>query len=296
MAINSDYPTANEKLGLFAALSRPKSTHIIDAGQRTLIGSVLDMNAVLQPELSGGCCSQCARHKAPRWCGITAAPTPAREKVRSTSAGEIMSTATSDYGPPYSTTSPFDRLGAALARNWWLIGLRGLLGLVFGVIALIMPIATILALVLLFSAYMLVDGVFAIFAAVRAAQQREHWGLLVLQGIASIAAGVIAFLWPGITILAFVLLIAAWSIVSGALLLAAAFQTEAARWWLVVGGIAALVYGVLMIVAPLIGAIVLTWWLGAYALVFGIALLVLAFKLRSRFIQRPAFAATRTAA
>ena len=98
-----------------------------------------------------------------------------------------MSTATSDYGPPYSTTSPFDRLGAALARNWWLIGLRGLLGLVFGVIALIMPIATILALVLLFSAYMLVDGVFAIFAAVRAAQQREHWGLLVLQGIASIA-------------------------------------------------------------------------------------------------------------
>jgi uncharacterized membrane protein HdeD (DUF308 family) len=207
-----------------------------------------------------------------------------------------MSTATSDYGPPHSTTSPFDRLGAALARNWWLIGLRGLLGVVFGVIALIMPIATILALVLLFSAYMLVDGVFAIYAAVRAAQQREHWGLLVLQGIASIAAGVIAFLWPGITILAFVLLIAAWSIVSGALLLAAAFQTEAARWWLVVGGIAALVYGALMIVAPLVGAIVLTWWLGAYALVFGIALLVLAFKLRSRFIQRPAFAATRTAA
>jgi uncharacterized membrane protein HdeD (DUF308 family) len=207
-----------------------------------------------------------------------------------------MSTATSDYGPPYSTTSPFDRLGAALARNWWLIGLRGLLGVVFGVIALIMPIATILALVLLFSAYMLVDGVFAIYAAVRAAQQREHWGLLVLQGIASIAAGVIAFLWPGITILAFVLLIAAWSIVSGALLLAAAFQTEAARWWLVVGGIAALVYGALMIVAPLVGAIVLTWWLGAYALVFGIALIVLAFKLRSRFIQRAAFAATRTAA
>ena len=67
-------------------------------------------------------------------------------------------------------------------------------------------------------------------------------------------------------------------------MLAAAFQTETGRWWLFFGGIAALVYGVLMIAAPLIGAIVLTWWLGAYALVFGIALLVLAFKLRSRFI------------
>ena len=207
-----------------------------------------------------------------------------------------MSSATRDYAPPYSTACPLDRLGAALARNWWLIGLRGLLGLVFGVIAFIVPIATILALVLLFSAYMLVDGVFAIFAAIRAAQQREHWGLLALQGIASVAAGVIAFLWPGITVLAFVLLIAAWSIVSGALMLAAAFQTEAGRWWLIVGGIAALVYGVLMIVAPLIGAIVLTWWLGAYALVFGIALIVLAFKLRSRFIQHPTFATTRTAA
>jgi hypothetical protein len=73
--------------------------------------------------------------------------------------------------------------------NWWLIGLRGLLGLVFGVIAFIVPIATILALVLLFSAYVLVDGVFTIFAAIRAAQQREHWGLLALQGIASVAAG-----------------------------------------------------------------------------------------------------------
>jgi uncharacterized membrane protein HdeD (DUF308 family) len=207
-----------------------------------------------------------------------------------------MSSATRDHAPPYSTASPLDRLGAALARNWWLIGLRGLLGLVFGVIAFIVPIATILALVLLFSAYMLVDGVFAIFAAIRAAQQREHWGLLALQGIASVAAGVIAFLWPGITVLAFVLLIAAWSIVSGALMLAAAFQTETGRWWLLFGGIAALVFGVLMIVAPLIGAIVLTWWLGAYALVFGIALIVLAFKLRSRFIQHPTFATTRKAA
>jgi uncharacterized membrane protein HdeD (DUF308 family) len=197
-----------------------------------------------------------------------------------------MSSATRDYGVSYSIASPLDRLGAALARNWWLIGLRGLLGVVFGIIALIMPIATILALVLLFSAYMLVDGAFTLYAAARAARQREHWGLLVVQGIASIAAGVIAFAWPGITVLAFVLLIAAWSIVSGCVMLAAGFRTEAGRWWLLLDGAAGLLFGLLMIIAPLIGAIVLTWWLGIFALVFGIALVVLAWRLRSRFNER----------
>jgi uncharacterized membrane protein HdeD (DUF308 family) len=120
-----------------------------------------------------------------------------------------MSTTTANYQTDRSATFALDALGAALARNWWLIALRGALGVMFGLIALIMPVATILALVLLFSAYMLVDGVLAIYAAVRAARQRESWGLLVFQGIASLIAGVIAFLWPGITVLAFVLLIAA---------------------------------------------------------------------------------------
>ncbi|MGZ3289606.1 MAG: HdeD family acid-resistance protein [Xanthobacteraceae bacterium] len=149
-----------------------------------------------------------------------------------------------------------------------------------------MPVATILALVLLFSAYMLVDGAFAVYAAIRAGQQGDSWGLLAFQGITSLVAGVLAFLWPGITVLAFVLLIAAWSIVTGCVMLAAALATEQARWWLVVGGAAAMLFGILMIVAPLAGAVVLTWWLGAYALVFGVALIILAFKLRSRYQAR----------
>ena len=186
-----------------------------------------------------------------------------------------------------------DKLGAALARNWWLIALRGALGVIFGVIALLMPITTILALVLLFSAYMIVDGVFAIYAAIRAAQQGESWSILVLQGIASIAAGAIAFFWPGITVLAFVLLIAAWSIVSGCLMLAAAFRTDSGRWWLVLGGAAAFLFGILMILAPLSGVLVLTWWLGAFALVFGVALIILAFQLRSRYIERRTVATPR---
>jgi uncharacterized membrane protein HdeD (DUF308 family) len=175
-------------------------------------------------------------------------------------------------------------MSAALARNWWAVALRGVIGIVFGLVALLMPAATMLSLVLVFSAYMLVDGVFAIVSAVRAARRHERWGLLVFEGILNIVVGVLAFMWPGLTVLVFVMLVAAWAIVSGALMLAASFQlnVDHGRWWLVLGGVASLVYGALLVIAPLIGALVLTWWLGAYALVFGVSLLILGFRLRSR--------------
>jgi uncharacterized membrane protein HdeD (DUF308 family) len=209
-----------------------------------------------------------------------------------------MSTTTGNPGARGSAAfNPVaDTLGAALARNWWLIALRGVLGVVFGLLALILPFATILALVLLFSAYMLVDGVFAVYAAVRAARQRENWGFLAFQGAASLLTAVLAFLWPGLTVLAFVLLIAAWSIVTGCLMLAAAARTDEGRWWLILGGAAATAFGILMILAPLAGAVVLTWWLGAFALVFGVALIILAFRLRSRFNDRRSATAARPVA
>jgi uncharacterized membrane protein HdeD (DUF308 family) len=179
---------------------------------------------------------------------------------------------------------PAQRFGEVLAKDWWLVALRGVFGVIFGIIALLMPVATIIALVLLFSAYMLVDGCFALYTAFRAMSRRESWGMPLIQGIASIAAAAVAFLWPGITILAFVLLIGAWSIVSGCLMAAAAFRVEGryGRGWLAFGGIISLLYGFLMIITPLIGAVVLTWWLGVYALIAGIAMIVLAFRLRSQ--------------
>jgi uncharacterized membrane protein HdeD (DUF308 family) len=188
-------------------------------------------------------------------------------------------------------------MSAALAKNWWAIALRSVLAIIFGLIALFVPVATMLSLVLLFSAYMLVDGIFAIVAAVRAARRHERWGLLVLQGVIDIVAGVVAFLWPGITVIAFVLLVAVWALVSGGLMLGAAFRLKIdhGRWWLALGGIASLVYGALLIAAPLIGALVMTWWLGAYAIVLGITLLVLAFKLRSRRDDRIGAAAPQPA-
>jgi uncharacterized membrane protein HdeD (DUF308 family) len=142
---------------------------------------------------------------------------------------------------------------------------------------------------------MLVDGGLAIYSAIKAAQNGDRWGLLILEGIVDIAAGVVAFLWPGITAVAFVLLIAVWALVSGALMLVAAFRLniDHGRWWLALGGIASIIFGVVLLIAPVVGAVVLTWWLGAYALVFGVSLLILAFRLRSRAgsAQRPAQAA-----
>jgi uncharacterized membrane protein HdeD (DUF308 family) len=180
-------------------------------------------------------------------------------------------------------------MSAVLAQNWWAVALRGVFAILFGLIALFMPGATMLSLVLFFAAYMLVDGVFGIVAAVKAASDNQRWGLLVLEGIVNIAVGVIAFLWPGLTVLFFVTLMGFWSLVTGVLMIVAAFKLnpEYGRGWLIFSGVVSVLFGIALLIGPLIGAVVLTWWLGAYALVFGITLLVLAFKLKSRKDSAP---------
>jgi uncharacterized membrane protein HdeD (DUF308 family) len=179
----------------------------------------------------------------------------------------------------------YDLLIAVLAGNWWAVGLRGALAILFGLIALFLPGATMLSLVIVFAIYAFVDGVLGVVSGVRAAKEGQRWGLLVFEGLVSVAVAAIAVFWPAITVIAFVLLVAVWAILTGALELAAAFRLEIddGRWWLVVGGLVSLIFGVLLIVAPMIGAVALTWWLGAYALIFGVALVVLAFKLKARF-------------
>src|SRR6195256_2488316 len=172
-----------------------------------------------------------------------------------------------------------------LVQNWWLFLLRGIVGIIFGCLPLLFPGPTMLSLVILFSAYMLVDGVFGIIAAVRAIRRKEdRWGLLIFEGLLNIAVGILAFLWPGITVVAFVWLIAAWAIVTGAVMTAAGFRLNVShgRWWLVLSGLLSLGFGTLLVIIPLIGAVVLTWWIGAYALAFGVALVIFSFMLRSR--------------
>ena len=187
---------------------------------------------------------------------------------------------TAGQGPGLAT--PSDARSAVLARNWWAIALRGVLGILFGLIAFVMPEATIGVLIFWFAVYMLVDGVLAIIAGVRAAARHERWAPLILEGIANLITGAIALVWPIVTLLVFVWLSGAWAIVSGVLMGAAAFRLNAAhgRWLLGLGGIASLVWGVMLLIAPVPGAVIMTWWLGAYALVFGVVLLGLGLRLR----------------
>lgn len=177
-----------------------------------------------------------------------------------------------------------------LVVDWWAIALRGVFTILFGVIAILLPGVTIAALVFLFAIYMLLDGIFAIIAGVRAARRHERWALLVLEGVADLAAAAIAFLWPLITVLAFVYLLGAWAIVSGALLLGATFRQPVAqgRWLMGISGVVSIIWGFLLLLWPFTGALVLTWWMAGYALFFGGALLALAFKLHRLQSERPA--------
>jgi uncharacterized membrane protein HdeD (DUF308 family) len=181
-----------------------------------------------------------------------------------------------------------DAMSEVLSESWWSVGLRGILGILFGLICLLTPGLAVEVFVILFAAYMLVDGVFAIAAGIKAARNGERWGLLILEGIVDLAAGLVAVLWPAITLVALIWIIAIWAIVSGALMLGAAFtlNLDHGRWWLALGGIASIIFGILLVIEPLIGAVVLTMWIGAYAIVFGIFLLILAFQLHGKKEER----------
>jgi uncharacterized membrane protein HdeD (DUF308 family) len=198
----------------------------------------------------------------------------------------MTATHPADEGAP-SGPRLSEEMSALLARNWWALLLRGLIGVVLGALTLLMPAVSLASLVLLFAIYMIVDGVLGIVAAVRAARRQERWGWLILEGVFDIGAGIVALLWPGITVLVFVILVAAWAIVSGASMAIAAFRLDrrGARWLMALAGVLSVIWGVLLAIWPISGALVLTLWIGAYALVFGITLIVLAFRLRSR---RPA--------
>jgi uncharacterized membrane protein HdeD (DUF308 family) len=174
------------------------------------------------------------------------------------------------------------RGGRPFAGIWWLILLRGLCGILFGVVAVLAPGVTILSLVVVFAVYMLVDGVVGLISAVMAGQRGERWGLLVAESLFNLLVGVVMLLFPEITIFTFMLLIAGWAIVTGALMVGATMNHRRdGRWPLVIGGLVSVVFGIVLAIGPLIGAVVLTWWLGIYALIFGAALVAFALKLRA---------------
>ena len=173
---------------------------------------------------------------------------------------------------------------ALLASNWWAAAIRGVIAILIGSFAILAPAATLLALVMIFAAYSLVDGVFAIVLAIRGARRHERWGWLAFNGVVSIAAATIAILFPGPTIVAFAILFAVWAIVSGSASVAAGLGLGKShgRWWLIAGGVITILFGVWAIFDLGLGMLALSYLFGFQALFAGFTLLALAYHLRER--------------
>ena len=172
----------------------------------------------------------------------------------------------------------------AVARKWWAIAIRGAVAIIFGILAIVMPIATLAVLVLLFGSFAFVDGIFAIVAAARRHESDRPYWAMILEGIVGIAVGVMTFVWPDLAALSLVWVIAAWSLITGVLEIAAAIRLRKeirGEFWLALSGVLSIVFAGLLMAMPGAGALALVLWIGVYAIVSGAFLLGFAFRLRS---------------
>jgi uncharacterized membrane protein HdeD (DUF308 family) len=173
--------------------------------------------------------------------------------------------------------------------SWWALVLRGIAAIAFGVFAFLWPNITLTVLVLLWGAYAVIDGVIAIAAGIKSHGEYKRWWVLLLEGILSITAGVLAFVIPGITAVVLLILIGAWAIVTGAFEIAAAIQLRkyiTGEWLLALAGVASVIFGIALFLNPAAGAVALVWLIGAYAIVFGVLLVALGLRLHSLVSDR----------
>jgi uncharacterized membrane protein HdeD (DUF308 family) len=170
-----------------------------------------------------------------------------------------------------------------LSRAWWMLALRGVIALLFGILAFMWPNLTLLWLVTLFAVYALISGVVSIAGAVQNRSSDREWWLILLLGLISVVAGIIAIMRPGMTALVLVLVMGANALVTGVLDIVVAIRlrkTIQNEWLLVLAGLASVVFGILVFLFPLAGALALVWLISAQAIVTGIFLLALAFRAR----------------
>jgi len=176
-------------------------------------------------------------------------------------------------------------MGTGLTRNWWLLVLRGVLSIIFGVLAFAWPGITLGVLVLLFAAFSLVDGIFALAAALTGHTERRQWWSLVLEGLTGVAVGIMAFAWPAITALVLLYLIAGWAVATGIFEIIAAIQLRKhieGEWALGLSGVLSVLVGLAMFAFPIEGALAVVWLIAINAIVFGVLLIVLGVRLARR--------------
>jgi uncharacterized membrane protein HdeD (DUF308 family) len=177
---------------------------------------------------------------------------------------------------------------AQLPRYWWLVALRGLAAIIFGILAFVWPGITLQVLILFFGAYAIVDGGLAFYAAIRT--HGQHAWASVLEGIVGIGAGLVAFFAPVITALALLIVIAVWAIVTGVMEVIAAVELRHVirnEWFLIVSGLLSVAFGILLLVQPGAGALAIVWLIGFYAVIFGVGMLAFAWRLRGLLEQMP---------
>jgi uncharacterized membrane protein HdeD (DUF308 family) len=178
----------------------------------------------------------------------------------------------------------------ALAENWWLLLLRGIAAVAFGILAFIWPGLTLLTLIFFWGAYAIVDGGLALWAAAsgKGGEMAPRWWLAIV-GIAGILAGLLAFIWPGVTALVLLVFIACWAIVTGVLQIWGAIRLRKeieGEWLLILSGALSIVFGVVLLVSPGAGALAVVWLIGWFAILVGGIYIALAFRLKA--YKRPA--------
>lgn len=176
------------------------------------------------------------------------------------------------------------QLGALLKTAWWLVLIRAVLLVAFGIITLSSPGLAVVALVFVFGFYAIMDGVTAVYLGIRSRGTERSWGWIVAQGVISVLAGLVALVWPGVTALSLLFVIAFWALVLGVAAIAEGFRSRRTddRWgWTVAKGALDVVFGVLLLVWPATGILALLWLVGVFAVVGGIMLAVLAFRIRA---------------
>ena len=170
-----------------------------------------------------------------------------------------------------------------LSQYWWVLLLRGVLAIVFGAVAYAWPGLTLATLVMFFAAFVLVDGVFDVFAAFSGRKENENWWVMLLEGLLGIAFGVITWTRPGVTVTVLLLLIAFWAVATGILRIIMAIRLRKeieGEWWLVLSGLASVLFGVIVMARPGAGAMAMLWVIATWSILVGIFLVILSFQAR----------------
>jgi len=172
----------------------------------------------------------------------------------------------------------------AIRRNWWMLALRGVLAIIFGLIALLAPGIALLAFVYVFGVYALIDGIMAAYIAIRERGSLSRWAWILFEGLLGIIAGIVAFIYPGLTALVLLYIVAIWAVVTGIMEIVTAIAIRgftAREWALGLAGILSILFGIVLFIFPGTGLLSILWLVGVYSIVFGILFIVRAFQMRS---------------